>query len=90
MLAKVAKFTDLSFVESKQQPWMPQRTGEYAFDCAQGRRYADELISFMREKNDPLPFGNVIRAIAEHGKMEAVEIGFCSRLGIILAGIPTI
>jgi hypothetical protein len=84
MLARVSKITDLSFVESKSNLWAPQRTGNYAQDTATGRRCADELLAYMRMKDDPLPFGQVTRAITEGGRYEAVEIGFCSRIGIHL------
>lgn len=90
MLAPVRKFADLSFVESSKKPWQPVRSGNYATDCNTGRRCADELLTYMREKDDPTAFGRVMRAITERGKMEAVEIGFCSRIGIVLIGLRTV
>lgn len=84
MLAHVNKITDLSFVESKQNLWAPTRTGDYAVDVEHGRRCADELLTYMRIKEDALPYSQVTRAITEGGKYDAVEIGFCSRIGILL------
>jgi hypothetical protein len=87
MLAKVVTLTDLSFVHDKQNLWAPRRTGDYATDTAYGRRCADELIGFMRLKNCHLAFGQVMRAITAVGKYEAVEIGFCHRIGVhVLVG----
>jgi hypothetical protein len=84
MLARVLQITDLSFVESKKNVWSPRRTGDYAQDAAYGRDCAEELLLYMRVKDDPLPYSQVARAISESGRFEAVEIGFCSRMGIHL------
>lgn len=82
MLAPVSKVEDLSFSTGKKNLWSPRRTGNYADDTAMGRQYADELLAHMRLKECPLAFGQVMRAITESGTYDAVEIGFCSRLGI--------
>jgi hypothetical protein len=84
MLARVLQITDLSFVQSKKNVWSPRRTGNYAQDAAYGRDCAEELLLYMRVKDDPLPYSQVARAISESGRFEAVEIGFCSRIGIHL------
>ena len=90
MLAPLLRFTDLSFVESASKAWVPERTGNYADDCARGRRYARELLNFMREKNDPLPFNQVVRSMTDGGTMSGVEIGFCTEIGIYLIGLPVL
>lgn len=82
----INKYSDLTFA-SEGLDWEPVRTGDYATDCATGRRYARELIDFMSVTDDPLPFGRAVRAITAGGVYEAVEIGFCSTLGFVLAGI---
>lgn len=87
MLAPVAKLEDLSFVSGKNL-WRPVRTGNYAEDTARGRRYADELLTYIRLKNCPMAFSQVARAMTQAGRYEAVEIGFCSRIGIHLVVAP--
>lgn len=89
MLAPVLKFETLSFVSGRNS-WNPVRTGDYGTDTAAGRRYADELLNFIRVKDCALAYGRVARAIVEGGVFEAVEIGFCSRIGIHLCVAPPV
>ena len=62
--------------------WAPERTGDHSADCATGRRYAKELIAVIRQEDNPAFFGTVARAITEGGQYGAIEIGFCSVIGI--------
>lgn len=74
---------DFSFI--KDGRWSPVRTGRSAIDNEHGRACADEVLAFIAETNNPAIFGSVIRAITEGGVYCAVEIGFCSRIGIYMA-----
>lgn len=80
---------DLSFVASKGTGnvslWSPRRFRAYPEGTALGRRYADELIEFMRETQNTAALGQVLRAIMERGEETAVEIGFYQRIGDYLA-----
>lgn len=67
--------------------WTPERTGDYANDCAMGRDYAAELLAHMVTSQDSGIFGAVMRAITRSGVYDAVEIGFCTHLGVYLLGI---
>jgi hypothetical protein len=75
----------LSFVRDKKQLWAPERTGDYAADCATGRFYAEELVEFIAATDKPFVLGHIAKAIAEAGTWDAVEIGFYSVLGAALA-----
>jgi len=81
----------LSFVEQTASEavafWEPDRSGEYEVACARGRDYADELLSYIRDEQNPTIFGSVVRAITAGGIYGAVEIGFCNRIGIQLLGL---
>jgi len=67
--------------------WEPQREASYEVECANGRRYADELLRYMDQTDNPVIFGTVIRAMVAGGKYGAAEIGFCSAIGIELLGV---
>lgn len=69
--------------------WTPTVPDGWAAGCAAGRDYAAELIEFIQQENNPVIFGAVMRAITKKGVYEAVETGFCTHFGIILAGIGT-
>ena len=66
--------------------WEPERSGNYTIDCSTGRDLANEVISITRDTRNPLVIGTAIRAMVESNRYEAVEIGFCSRLGVVLVG----
>lgn len=78
-----------SFVRGRQF-WMPERSGSYARDCAQGRAYADELVEHIRGDSSPNLVGSVVAAMIGGGRYEGVEVGFCARLGEIAmtGGLP--
>ena len=65
--------------------WKPTRTGDYAADCAAGRHAAESLIAVIQQTDNPVLFGTVMRAIIAAGRYDAVEIGFCTVIGIELA-----
>ena len=64
--------------------WAPGRSGCYDTDCRTGRDLADRLLTRIQRDENPALFGTVVRAITAEHKYEAVEIGFCSRIGIQL------
>jgi hypothetical protein len=66
--------------------WLPDRTGDYEQDCAAGRSKALQLLTTIEETQNPALFGTVIRAMVAAGTYEGTEIGFCSRVGIYIAG----
>lgn len=66
--------------------WHPKGTGDYEHDCMLGRAYAQAFIDYLNEHQDHVIFGSIVRAIAQRGIYDGVEIGFCSRLGFILNG----
>lgn len=67
--------------------WSPETTGDYSKDAQTGRDCADELISMIERTENPCLFGTVVRGIVESGVYGAVEIGFCSKIGIHLIGL---
>ena len=64
--------------------WQPERTNNYETDCKRGRAIAEEMMNLMQSDDNPALFGSVARAITEGGVFQAIETGFCSRLGIAL------
>lgn len=91
VMADSSDYTVLSFVTRDQSGklnfWNPERPEGWAHSCRLGREYASELREFIRESENTETFGYVMRAITTAGVYDAVENGFCSQLGIILAGI---
>jgi hypothetical protein len=78
----------LSFVQANNKKtnfWNPIRTGDYAADCKQGKQYADELLRTIRAHPNPTVIGSIVRAMIENAAYEAVEIGFCNHIGVMLA-----
>ncbi len=67
--------------------WTPERPADYAAGNAMGRDYATEMLAYMATSGDASIFGAVVRAITRSGRYEAVEIGFCSVIGIQLLGV---
>lgn len=53
--------------------WAPERTGNYATDCAIGRDHAKEAIHAMRVTGNPALLGNIVKSF---GQIEGVEVGF--------------
>lgn len=70
---------------SETGEWQPERSGDYQKDTASGRRYADNVLGLVDDRANPLIFGAVVKAIVQGGVYDAVEIGFCSRIGMALA-----
>lgn len=64
--------------------WAPQRDGDYEVDCARGRAYAHELVTYMRHHRNPTILGSVMRSITTGGVYEGVEIGFSHQLALSL------
>ena len=64
--------------------WKPTRTGDYGKDCDAGRHAAERLMAVIQQTDNPVLFGTVMRSIIAAGKYDAVEIGFCSVIGIEL------
>lgn len=66
--------------------WAPTRTGDYAVDCDQGRRYAVELQEYIAENRSATIYTSICRAMTEGGEYGGVEIGFSTGIGIIVCG----
>lgn len=62
-------------------PWHSTPTGNWCADNRTGRLYADELVEYMREHDDPAILGHVVKAIASKDHWGGVEVGFCHQLG---------
>lgn len=62
--------------------WSPRRTGDYEVDCRIGRAAADETLTYIRDTQDTVIFGAIVRAITRHGRYDGVEAGFCTQIGI--------
>ena len=66
----------LSFVGNSGSMWSPERSGNYARDCATGRLYASELAEYVRLTGRLHTMSFVAQAIAASGEWGGVEIGF--------------
>lgn len=66
--------------------WAPVRSGDYAKDCQLGRDLGAQLLEHIRDEDNPMLFGTVMRAITQAGVFEGVEIGFCHVFGVELIG----
>ncbi len=73
-------YDSLSFTAGPGNLWVPERTGDHAMDCATGKRCAQELLDFMRQRNAPMALGFVCAAMPEIHT--GAEIGFFSELAI--------
>jgi len=67
--------------------WAPDRTGTPAELNARGRSYARELQNFIVTYDNVIIYNSVARAMTCSGEYGPVEIGFCTQIGIYLAGI---
>lgn len=91
MLGFSGESAPLSFVryncDGSKDFWVPERTGDYATDTATGKRYAREFLDYIRETRNPVIYKSICQAMHDGGVMGPVEIGFCTEIGIILAGL---
>ncbi|WP_344694448.1 hypothetical protein [Sphingomonas cynarae] len=55
-------------------------TGDYADDCATGRRLADALCQAMNEQQFPGTLGAVIREMVTGGTFTSVHVGLFNRI----------
>jgi hypothetical protein len=74
---------DLPFIAKDQcgntvTLWAPERTGDYATDCAKGREYADAVIAEMQCGENAALLGWIVRGFGPD--FDGVEIGFCHRI----------
>lgn len=60
--------------------WSPQVSGDYAKDCAAGRRYADEAVGIMVAEAKPALLGWILREFNKDPARRGVETGFCHRI----------
>jgi len=83
----------LSFVQvkcdGKTDFWAPRKTGDYAQDCDIGTKCAEELLEYLEEARDHMIFKSICLAITDSGAVTGTEVGFFSRIGITLIGLPT-
>jgi len=67
--------------------WYPTRTGRYTQDCARGRAYADELLTYIRDTGSSIILGHVAAAMVAGVVYGPVEIGFWSRINVALVRV---
>lgn len=70
-----------SIVDGK---WAPERPEDYVEACGAGARYADEMIGVIRDTQNPTILGSVMQAIADSAEFGGVEIGFYTRVAVVL------
>jgi hypothetical protein len=75
-------FRDISAIHDGR--WQPDRSGDYATDCAAGREIGAEVADLISSTGNPAFFGTIARAIAEAGQFDGIEAGFCSHIGILI------
>lgn len=63
--------------------WNPERTGDYAADCATGRSYAGQFAEMMRESGNAALLPWIIRDMPRGQDMSGVEIGFLTAVGLM-------
>jgi hypothetical protein len=81
-LRRLRSHKDLPFiVEGK---WQPEEVEGYALQNRLGRSYADAVIRLAQDSDNPLIFSAVMRAMADAGQFEGVEVGFCHRISELL------
>jgi hypothetical protein len=75
------EITDIMFTRNEIAGFarMPE-TGDYAADCATGRRFADALIIRMAETEYTPALGEIVREMVTVGRWTAQHIGFFQRL----------
>lgn len=75
----------LSFAQTsengKTNLWAPGEDVSYERQAEAGRARARELITYMRDADNPTVFGHVIAAIAAAGQHTGMEIGFYHVVG---------
>ncbi|MCW1381513.1 hypothetical protein OLX02_01620 [Novosphingobium sp. KCTC 2891] len=81
--------TALPFVAFRQDGtieshWNPERTGDYAVDCATGRNYAGQFAAMMRDGGNESLLPWIIRAMPRGQEMSGVEIGFLTALSMLV------
>lgn len=84
-LRRAPAFAELPFVECApgQQPqlWVVRPAGLWSEDCATGRRYADDLLTFMRAKSSTPQLTYIIRAMPPGDQWTGIEVGFIEAIG---------
>lgn len=65
--------------------WEPQRSGDYAADCARGREYAQQFVRSMQDSENASLLPWVIRAMPRGDEMGGVEIGFLTGVSLAVA-----
>jgi len=83
---QVADLSFVTFRNGKCDMWTPERPADRAQAIEMGKDYAREMLVMIRETDNPLIFGAVIRTMTSNGLWGPVEMGFCSVLGIELLG----
>lgn len=91
MLGFSGEMAPLSFIryngDGTKDFWVPERSGDYATDAAAGKRYGREFGEYIRETRNPVIYKSICRAMFDGGVWGPVEIGFCTEIGIFLAGM---
>lgn len=85
------KVATLPFVTLRQDGtieshWNPERTGDYAADCAAGRSYAGQFVAMMRDGANVSLLPWIVGTMPRGEEMGGVEIGFLTALGESAAG----
>lgn len=60
--------------------WSPKGTGDWEHDTRLGKRYADEMIHWIREHKNPTIFGHIVKSMIGKGGYSGVEVGFYHRI----------
>ena len=91
MLSFSNEIPPLSFVryngDGTKDFWVPERSGDYATDTAAGKRYGLEFWDYIQETRNPTIYKSICQAMYDSGVWGPVEIGFCTEIGVFLAGI---
>jgi hypothetical protein len=62
--------------------WSVNNTGDWAADCTTGREYASQLVIKMKTDNNPLLLSQVIYAMSAKKKINGIEAGFLTAIGV--------
>lgn len=63
-----------------QTLWCPDTSGDYEANCERGRKYADEVVTEMRDAGNTGLLGWIVRGFGQDESRRGVEVGFCQRI----------
>jgi hypothetical protein len=71
-------FVTVDYATSELNLWAAKPTGDYSTDEETGKRFAVELISYMRYQDIPFVLTQVVKAVVASQKWTGIEVGFCN------------